>query len=179
MIDIIVNKFASEEVSGVGALGFDGKAFLIQLITFGLAYLILRRYAFGPILDVLRRRRETIETSVTLAEKLQKEQAELEAKVEKTLQATRVQADEIISEAHDTARQAIREAEDKAREKAESVLAEAQNRIATETARARTSLEKEMVGLVSEATEAIIEEKVDAKKDVSLIERALKEAGRS
>ena len=37
-----------------------------------------------------------------------------------------------------------------------------------------TTLEKELVGLISDATEAIIEEKVDARKDAQIIERALK-----
>lgn len=172
----IVTQFAAEEASGVAALGFDPKAFVIQLITFLLAYLILRRYAFGPILRVLRERREKIESSVKLSEKLEREQAELEAKVEKTLNETRAQADDIIAGAQDTARQAIREAEDKAREKADQVLAEAQSRIETETARARQKLEADLVGLISDATEAIIEDKVDARKDASLIERALRES---
>ena len=175
MLDIVVSNFGADETSGIAALGFDPKAFLIQLITFLLAYLVLRRYAFGPILEVLKRRRETIESSVTLAEKLQKDQQEFEEKVEKMLQETRIKSDEIIRNAHENARGAIKEAEDKAREKTEVVMADAETRIATETARARQKLEKELAGLISEATEAIIEEKIDAKKDAALIGRALKE----
>ena len=74
----------------------------------------------------------------------------------------------------DTARQTIREAEDKARDKAAGILAAADDRIIQDTSRARKALEKELVGLVSDATEAIIYEKVDASKDAQLIERALK-----
>jgi F-type H+-transporting ATPase subunit b len=161
--------------SGLGALGVDGQAFVIQLITFVLAYLVLRRYAFGPILKVLRERRETIESGVKLGEQMQKDKAEMEAQVEKTLHETRQQADTIISGAHDTARQTVREAEDKAREKAAGILKEAEQRIVQDTSRARQKLEKDLVGLISDATEAIIEEKVDAKKDAQLIDRALKE----
>ncbi len=161
--------------SGLGALGVDGQAFLIQLITFILAFLVLQRWAFGPILKVLRERRETIESGVKLGEQMQKDKAELEAKVEKTLHETRQQADAIIGGAQDTARQTVREAEDKAREKAAGILKDAEERIAQDTARARQKLEKDLVGLISDATEAIIDEKVDAKKDAQLIDRALKE----
>jgi F-type H+-transporting ATPase subunit b len=161
--------------SGLGALGVDGQAFVIQLITFVLAYLVLRRYAFGPILKILRERRETIEGGVKLGEQMKKEKTELAAKVEQTLHETRQQADDIIAGAQDTARQTVREAEDKAREKAVGMLKEAEGRIVQDTARARQKLQKDLVGLVSDATEAIIEEKVDAKKDAQLIERALKE----
>lgn len=165
----------SDSSSGLGALGFDGQAFVIQLITFLLAYLVLRRYAFGPITNMLRRRRETIESGVQLTEQLQKERAELETKVAKALQQARQEADDIIAGAQDTARQAIHEAEEKARHKAASVVAEAESRIMQDTTRARQRLEKELVGLVAEATEAIIEEKIDPQKDVALIDRALKE----
>lgn len=163
-----------ESSSGLGALGFDGQAFLIQLITFVLAYLLLRRYAFKPIIKILRERRETIESGVKLGEQMRKERAELEAQVEQALHDARRQADGIITSAQDSGRQAVREAEEKARAKAEGIISEAGQRIAQDTARARQELEKEVVGLISDATETIIGEKVDAKKDASLIERALK-----
>ncbi len=170
----IPTNFAAESSSGLGALGVDPKAFLIQLITFGLAFLVLKRYAFQPILKVLRERRETIESGVKLGEQMRQEQAQFEAKVEKLLHEARQQADGIIGGAQDSARQAIREAEDKARQKAGVILTEADSRIAQDILRARQQLEKELVGLVAEVSEAVIEEKVDAKKDAVLIERALK-----
>ncbi len=166
--------YFSDSSSGIGALGFDGKAFLIQLITFGLAFVVLKRYAFKPILKVMQERRETIESSVKLGEQLQKEQAAMEEQVAKTMQAARKEADGVIAGATDTARQMIREAEDKAKAKAAGVMKDAESRIAQDTARARKQLEGELVSLVSEATEAIIDEKVDAKKDAQLIERVLK-----
>ena len=49
---------------------------------------------------------------------MQKEQAALDAKIAKTMQETRKQADGIIAGANDEARQMIREAEDKAKAKA-------------------------------------------------------------
>jgi F-type H+-transporting ATPase subunit b len=163
-----------ESSSGLGALGVDGKAFVIQLITFVLAFWVLKRYAFTPIAKVLNERRETIENGVKLGEEMQKERAKLDAQVEKALHEARQEADGIIAGAQDTAKQTIRESEDKAREKAAGIIDAADARIEQDTARARKALQKELVGLISDATEAIIEEKVDAKKDAQLIERALK-----
>lgn len=167
--------FAAEtaEASGIAALGFDGKAFLIQLVTFLLAYLVLRKYAFGPILEVLKRRRETIESSVKLTEDLQKEKEQLESNVEKTMHKARAEADGLIASAQESSRQVIREAEEKAREKTTAIMAEADSRIKTNTARAREQMKSEIVGLISDATEVIIEEKVDARKDASLLNKAL------
>lgn len=170
----MLTQFA-ESSSGIAALGFDGKAFLIQLVTFILSYMVLRRYAFGPILKVLQQRRETIKSSVMLAEQLQKEKAELESEVEKTLHEARQKSDTIIAEAQDAGRQSILEAEDKGRQKAGVILADAEERIKQDTFRARRALEKEVVGLVADVTEAIIDEKVDATKDMQLIERLIRE----
>lgn len=175
MIQIFAHAAEAESSSGLGALGVDGSAFVIQLITFILAFLVLKRYAFKPIIKVLRERRETIENGVKLGEKMKQEEAKLAAKVDEALHEARKEADSIIATAQDSGRQAIREAEEKARAKAEGLVKEAESRITQETARARKQLEKEVVGLISDATEAIIDEKVDAKKDAALIERALKE----
>jgi F-type H+-transporting ATPase subunit b len=174
MVATTLTQFADSS-SGLGSLGIDGKAFVIQLITFVLAFLVLRRYAFKPILKVLSQRRETIENGVKLGEQMRQEKAALEHKVSEALHKARQEADTIISGAQDSARQVIREAEDKARDKAAGILKDADSQIDQNTARARKQLEKELVGLVSDATEAIIQEKVDAKKDASLIERALKD----
>jgi len=167
--------FAAESASGIGALGVDGRAFLIQLTTFVLLFLVLRKYAFKPIIKVLNERRDTIESGVKLGEEMQKENEKLDAKIAKILQDTRTEVDTILNDAQEASRQTVREAEDKARQKAAGILKEAESRIEQDTARARQQLEKELVGLVSDATEAIIGEKVDAKKDAQLIERALKE----
>jgi len=173
MIDLLAQ--FGDSSSGIGALGVDGKAFVIQLISFVLAFWVLQHFAFKPIVKIMERRRETIEKGVSLGEEMQKEKAAFEEKVAKALADAREQADQIVGGAHSQAREAIREAEDKAREKAETIVNEAQDRINQDTARARQQLEKELVGLIAEATEAIIDEKVDATKDAALIDKALKE----
>ena len=69
-----ITNFASEAAGG-NALGLSGSAFLIQLITFGLAFWVLQKYAFKPILSILAKRRETIEAGVTLGEEMRQERA--------------------------------------------------------------------------------------------------------
>jgi F-type H+-transporting ATPase subunit b len=170
-----ISQFADSS-SGIGALGIDTKALVIQLITFLLAYLVLRKWAFGPIIKIMQSRRETIETGVKLGEEMQKEKAKLEAQVAKELHDARTKADGIVAEAEATARDTVREGEEKAAEKAAVIVKEGKERGEQEVIRARKALEAELVGLVSDATEVIIGEKVDAKKDAGLIDKALKGA---
>ncbi len=165
----------ADSSTGVGALGFSGGAFLVQLITFVLAFLVLKRWAFKPIVRVMKQRREIIERGVHLGEKLEKEKEELDLKVEQLLGEARTKADAIVLEAQEEARQMIHEAEVAARQKVDNIVADAQVKIDLETAQAKAKLEKQIVGLIAEATEAIIEEKIDAKKDANLISQFLKE----
>lgn len=160
--------------SGIGALGLNLTSFLIQLGTFIIAFLVLRRWAFKPILDVLNRRRETIEQGVVLGEKMQKQQVELEQKIAQALRDARAEADKIIAEAGERGRQSVAAAEAKAKDKSDSLIAAAEDRIDQNIKLARGQLEKELFSLVAEATEAVIGEKVDLKKDAMLIDNALK-----
>lgn len=170
---ILITQFGDSS-SGIGALGLNLASFLIQLGTFIIAFLVLRKWAFKPILKVLNERRETIEQGVSLGERMKKEQAEMEQKVAEAMRGARSEADKIIAEASDRGRQIIADAEAKAKEKSENIITSAEERISQDIKLARSNLEKELVGLVAEATEAIIDEKVDIKKDASLIDKALK-----
>ena len=174
MLSNIPTNFADSS-SGLGALGLDGKALIIQVITFLLAFWVLQHWAFKPIVHIMDQRRKTIEDGVNLGEQMKKDQAALEAKVADGLAKARKEADGIIAEANETARQTVREAEETAAKKADTIVKEGQERAASEMARARKQLESQIVGWVSDATEAIIGEKVDAGKDAAIIERALKE----
>ncbi len=161
--------------SGIGALGINGQAFIIQLITFLLVFLILKRYAFKPILRVLKRRQDLIDNGVKLGEQMQKEKRELEQSIADKLHKASDEADKIISLAEHDARVRAQETEEKAQAKAKIIIDEADQRIKQEVVQARRRLKGDLVELVSEATEAIIGEKVDTKKDAELIDRSLKE----
>jgi len=166
--------FSDQSSSGIGALGVNGTDFLIQLVTFLIVFLVLRRYAFKPILKVLRDRQNLIESGVKLGEDMQKKDKELSEKVSSMLHDARTKADSIINSAQNDARQAVKDSEEDARTKAEGIISDANEKIRQDVSRARRNLEKDIVGLVSDATEAIIHEKIDPKKDAALIDQALR-----
>ncbi len=156
-------------------LGVSWQAFVVQLLTFLIIFLILRQWAFKPILKVLRERRELIEGGVALGEKMRAEEAKLEEEVAKKLHSARQQADALLADAETEVREKFQAGEESAQKRAEVILKEAAEQIKQATERERTKLEKEIVGLVSEVSEAIIHEKVDATKDAQLIDKALRE----
>jgi F-type H+-transporting ATPase subunit b len=167
--------FAAEEgATGLGALGVSLQAFFIQLVTFVFVFLVLKRFAVGPIIALLEKRRKTIDDGVKMGLKLEKEREKLDKEIAQAMRDARHEADRIIANSHKEAREILREAEKSAQRKTDAMLTDAQARIEEESRQAKRSLEKDIVGLVSEATETIVGEKVDAKKDAALIDKALK-----
>lgn len=173
MIYLFAAEGAERAAEGL-PLGLSPKAFLIQLVTFVLVFMVLKRFAFKPITAMLEKRRQTIDDGVRLGQKLEKEKDKLDQEVARVMREARHEADKIIAAGHKDARQSVRDAEKNAQVKAERILKDAEERIHEETEHARRKLEKDLVGLVSEATETIVGEKVDAKKDAELVKKAMK-----
>lgn len=163
----------SDEASGPAALGISGQAFVIQLLTFLVVFLILKKWAFGPIIKLLNNRREVIENGVTLGEKMRAEEAKLEDMVAQKLHETRRAADKLLADADTEAKQKIQAAEDMARKRADGIIKDAAEQTKHAVERERKKLEQEAISLVSEVSEAVIGEKVDAKKDAAIIDKAL------
>lgn len=164
----------AEEATGIAALGISPGAFLIQLLSFLIVFLLLKKFAFTPIIRLLEERRKVIDDGVKMGQRLEKEKAKLDGEVVKLMRDARVEADKIIGNGQKEAREIIREAEKVGQRKVDVMMTEAEARIGEEADQAKRKLEKEIVGMVSDATEAIVEEKVDAKKDAKLIDKALK-----
>lgn len=170
--------FAATEADG-GILGFSVESFVIQLITFVLVFLLLKKFAFNRIVKLLDERHKVLDEGVRHGLEMQKEREKLEAETAKVVREARHGADAIIGDAQKEAREIIREAEKAAHKKTELMLKDAEERIGEEAEQARRKLEKDITVLVSEATEAVVEEKVDAKKDADIIDRALKKRRKS
>lgn len=171
--------FASEaaEKEGIAILGIDPKAILLQAGTFLLLFLIVKKFALRGIVDTLENRRKTIDKGVRLGAEMQAAKAKFDEELKEMQHKARVQSDEILAGAQAEASKLVKEGEAAAAKKVDQMLKDATGRIEREMETARRELRGEMLALVSEATEVIIDEKVDAKKDASLIERALTKVG--
>jgi len=172
-VTILASGSGEAEPSGFAALGFNPKAFLIQLITFLIVFYILKKYVFGRVVDMLEDRRKTIEDGVKLSAEIKSEREKLEVQIADAHKKARAEADELMAQTKDQATAVLREAEESAQVKVENMISDAKKKIADETEKARRSLEKETVELVIKATEAVSREKLDAKKDAGLIKDAL------
>ena len=170
-------QFAAEQApSGIAALGFNVPAFLFQLLSFVIVLLILKKFAFGKLVDTLEARRKTVEDSIQQAAETEAKLKNAEKTIAGMLTEARKQADDVVATSHKEAGQMLQEAENKAAKRAEHIVTEAKAQMDIELGKARDALKDETAKLVAMATEKIIGEKLDASKDAALINSAVKGA---
>ena len=169
---------ATEEAQGIAALGIDPLAILAQGTTFVLFFFILKKFAFSKIVTTLEQRRETIEGSLDKAQELNRKNQEAEERIAELLSTARKEAEEAVTKGRKESASIIAAAEGLAAAKAEKIVAEGRLQIEAEVIKARETLKKETLELVAMATSTLLEEKIDAKKNESLIKNALEGAER-
>lgn len=172
---------ASEAGGGnlLTSLGIDPKLFIGQAIAFGILLFILGKFVYPPLIKSIDKRREKIEAGLQEAKEAQEALEKAESRVEALLADARKEADAIVARSHEEASAMVREAETKAKERAERLVADAKSQIDADVVKARAALKKDTMQLVALATEKIIHEKLDAKKDEQLVEQALKSGERA
>lgn len=175
MISLLSIFASTEESGGIGALGLDWKAIVIQGVTFLIFLLIVKKFALDKIVGVLENRRKTIEESLDKAEELNKKNIESQKRVDALLHEARQEAETIIEKSQTEANSIIKEAEENATKKAKKIIADGLIQIDNQVEKAQEQLKKDTLELVAHATATLLEEKVDAKKHEALISKALSE----
>jgi F-type H+-transporting ATPase subunit b len=157
----------------LSTLGLDLKSFLFQLITFVLLLLTLRKWAFPVLVKTLEERRKAVEQSIDQAKETEQAMHQAEAKIEQMLREARDESQELVAAGNREAAKVVEDAEAKAAKRAEHIVKEAESRMDNELNKAREALKAETAQLVAAATGYIIKEKIDAKKNASLVADAL------
>ena len=132
--------------------GFDTKIFLSQVISFIIVALVLRRFAYKPILAVLEERRQRIAEGLLNAEKIKQQLAEAEQRHAEILAKANAQAQKMIDEARESAEHVGERKQQEAIAAAEQIIAKAQEASAIERERVMTELKRELGRLVVDTT---------------------------
>lgn len=168
--------FFAQEASNPGllqALGIDGKLLMQQSLAFLLLVAILRKWVYPVLIKSIDDRRKAIEAGQENAKKSAELLEQTEQKVTEMLKSARGDADGMLKRATEEAAGIVADAEGKAKTRAEQIVKDAHNQLEADIARARAALKRDTIQLVATATERIIHEKVDQRKDTELIDRAL------
>lgn len=143
------------------------------LIAFGLLFLLLSKFAFPAIIGGLKEREQTIEESMTRAERALAEAKQLQADNETARRDAERQAQAILREARETA-EAQRAADvEKTRTEIARLQEAARADIEREKQQALAELRSEVSGLAIGAAEKILRENLDPARQAALVDQFL------
>jgi F-type H+-transporting ATPase subunit b len=157
--------------------GWTWQLFLAQVISFIVVALLLRRFAYKPILAVLEQRRRTIEEGQLNAEKIKKELAEAEKRYQEIIAKANADAQKMIDEARESAAHLSERKQQEAISAAEQIIAKAREAAAIEHDRTMESLKRELGRLVVDTTAKVTGKVLTPDDQRRLQEEAAREVG--
>lgn len=145
------------------------------LLTFTVLFFALRKFAYGPIQNMIDARRDAIEQSIRAAEDTRR-QAEL--KYEEYLASmaqAKHEAEEIIERAHKVGESTKSEIVDQAREQAQKEIEDARGQIQRETRKAVQEIKDQVADLTILAAGKVTGRSMNKEDHLRLVDEALAE----
>jgi len=145
-----------------------------SVVVFVILFILLKKYAWSPILGAVKGREESINNALDSAEFARKEVQNLKADNEKLLQEARVERDAMLKEAREIKDKLIAEAKETAQTQADKIIKQAQVIIEGEKQAAIAELKKQVATLSVEIAEKIVKEQLaDHDKQLKLVDTML------
>ena len=136
--------------------GVTWSKFGAQVILFLIVYLILKKFAFAPIIATFEARRRTIEEGQSNAEKIKKQLAESELRCQEILRKANSDAQRIIEEARNSSESITQKQLQQAIKDAENIIIKANESVALDRARMVAEVKAEMLHLVVDTTSKVV-----------------------
>lgn len=147
------------------------------VVIFFLLFLLLRKFAFGPILDAVNAREQAIRDAMTAAATDRDEAAKLLAEQRAAIEAARNEAQRYIAEGRATAESMRGEMLEQTRQQQGELLARARNEIESEKSKAIDELRREAVDIALAGASRLIGQRLDTDADRKLVEQYLATLG--
>ncbi len=135
------------------------------LIAFIIVLLILKKFAWKPILKSLKDRETSIADSIASAEKVKAEMAQLKSENETLLAKAREERAALLKDAKETADKMVAEAKQKAKTEYDRILQDAQSAIIQQKNAALTDVKNQVGNLVVEVAEKVLRKELANKAE--------------
>jgi F-type H+-transporting ATPase subunit b len=148
-----------------------------QIVGFLLMVVILRRYAWGPVLKTLEARREKIAGELNAADRTRAEANEIKGQYEAKLRSADAEARQRIQEAISEGQRVAAEIKSQAQVEAQNRLARAEDDIDREREKAKEILKDQVIRLSMRTAEKILRTKLDDPMHHKLVGEFIDEVG--
>jgi len=152
------------------ALGLNLGYLLVQIFNFAIVFVVLRAWIVKPIIALLEKRRAAIAQGLEDARIAAEARANAEKEAREIIARAQAEAQQKVREAADRAEQAAREVQARADAEAAKIREDARLELAQERDRTLTDVRGQIAALSMAATQRLIGEALDEKRQHVLIE---------
>lgn len=154
-------------------LGINGALLISQIVNFVLLIVLLRKFAYAPVLRMLNDRSDKIEKSLQDAKRIEEELKNTEETKVAEIKKAKEEAAEIVRNASEIAQANSEKTLDETRKKTQEIVAKAKEEIREEKEKSVREAEKEIAGLAIQIAEKIIKKNLDTASEKKLAEETL------
>lgn len=153
---------------------FSFGLFFWQLFIFVGLVLLLKKYAWKPILDTVNERESSIKDALSAAAAAREEMESLQADNQRILKEARAERDTLLKEARTTSNQIVEQAKAEAKKEADKIMQQTQEAIANEKAAAVEDLKRQVAGFSLDIAEQVLRSELESEsKQKQLVEKLL------
>lgn len=174
MIDAVFAKELAEKTSVAGSLGLNLKLFIAQLVNFAVVVLVLWRFAWKPLMKVMKERQKRIDEGLENAKRAESELQMAQVNYSKRIEDAEIEAQKIIAASKEKAESAVSSTKLKAKEEISKLSEKARENIAKEKQEMEKEIKERAVEIAFDIAEKVLEEKIDARKEKKFVETIIK-----
>lgn len=158
-------------------MSFIWENFVFSIVAFVILYILLQKYAFGKLFDVMEKRRELVKQQLEEAAASRSQAQQFVDEQKQALSTARKEAYDIVEAAKQNSNRQTDEMLELAKNEALRLKSDAARDIESEKNKAIESLRNEVSSMSVAIASKILEKQVDAKDQSELVDQYLKEVG--
>ncbi len=157
------------------ALGINVKILLAQLVNFSILVFVLWRFAYKPVMKVLRDRREKIIQGVKAAEASEEKLALAKEKEKEIITEAKKEALKIVEDSRKKGEKKYQEIVDKSKEDIGQIINQEKDKIRQEKEEVLLEIRQEIGSLLSLGITKFLDKKIDKENDEAIITEVSKQ----
>jgi len=155
---------------------FSFGLFIWHSLIFILLVILLKKFAWKPILDSVNEREQGIKDALASAENARREMENLTADNERILKEARAERETLLKEAREIKAKMISDATEEAKKAADKMISQAQLAIENEKKSAMSEIKNQIASLSIDIAEKVVKDELSNKdKQLKLVEDILEE----
>ncbi|MEB6610988.1 F0F1 ATP synthase subunit B [Staphylococcus borealis] len=172
-----VNALTNSFVLGAAGGGVEWGTVIVTVITFAILLALLKKFAWGPLKEVMDKRERDINKDIDEAEEAKLNAQKLEEENKKTLKQTQDEVQRILEDARVQARKQHEEIIHEANIRANGMIETAQSEINSEKERALADINNQVSELSVLIASKVLQKEISEQDQKELVDKYLKEAG--